>query len=114
MKLMSEPDVKKHLEELHQKFVIVTINKASNNFAFICRKYCISKLLAEVFPNKNKNSASTYSSTLKSKEKITKANIKYCKIFYLKVFKMIFNYVEIFHRKILFYTCLKKFWVVEN
>ena len=31
-----------------------------------------------------------------------------------KVFKMTFNHVENFHRKHLFYTCFKKFWVVEN
>ena len=31
-----------------------------------------------------------------------------------KGFKMIFNHVESFHRKTLFYKCFKKFWVVEN
>ena len=31
-----------------------------------------------------------------------------------KVLKMVFNHVEGFHRKRLFYTCFKKFWVVEN
>ena len=31
-----------------------------------------------------------------------------------KVFKMIFDHVESFHRKNLFYTCFKKFWVVRN
>ena len=40
-------------EEHNQKFVIVTIDKASNNFAFLCRKYYISKLLTEIFLNKN-------------------------------------------------------------
>ena len=157
-KIISDPHVKKHTEELHQKFVIVTINKASNNFAFICRKYYISKLLAEVFQNQIKLSTATYSPTLKSKEKITKTNIKYCRMFFLKitdqgktlpimywlpkmhktpiggrfivalkdcstkplsgviskVFKMIFNHVESFHRKSFFYICLKKFWVVQN
>ena len=40
-------------EEHNQKFVIVTIDKVSNNFAFLCRKYYISKLLTEIFLNKN-------------------------------------------------------------
>ena len=31
-----------------------------------------------------------------------------------KVFKMIFKYVKSFYRKSLFYTCFKKFWVLEN
>ena len=49
---LCDSDVKKHLEELHRKFVIVTTDK----------------LLAEVSLNKNKNSTSTYSQTQKSKE----------------------------------------------
>ena len=49
--VLSDPDVKKHLEDLHRKFVIVTIDKASNNFAFIFRNYYISKLFAEFSPN---------------------------------------------------------------
>ena len=83
--VLCDPDVKKHLEELHRKFAFVTIDKASNNFAFTYRKYYISKLLAEVSPNKNKNSKSTYSQTQKSKEELIKANIKYCKKSDLKV-----------------------------
>ena len=46
MPVLSNPDVKKHLEELNQKCYIVTIDKASNNFTFPCRRYC--RLLAEV------------------------------------------------------------------
>ena len=53
--VLSEPYVKKHLLiEIHLKLVTVTIDKASSNFIFIWRKYYISKLLAEVFPNKKK------------------------------------------------------------
>ena len=56
--VLSDPDAKKHLEELHRKFVTVTIDKAYNNFVFIYRKHYISKQLAEVSPNKNQNSTS--------------------------------------------------------
>ena len=52
--ILTDPDVKKHLEEVCEKFAIVTIDKASSNFAFICRKCYISKLLADVSPNKYK------------------------------------------------------------
>ena len=103
----------------------------------------MSKILAEVSPNENKNSTSTYSQTLKSKEEIIKTNIKYCKnvdlkiteqdkilhiMYWLpkmhktkncstkplsdvisKVFKMIFNHVESFHGKCLFYTFFNKY-----
>ena len=34
----------KKLEELHGNFIIVTINKVSNNFAFIYRKYSFSNV----------------------------------------------------------------------
>ena len=94
-RVMSDPDVKKHLEKLHQKFVFVTINKTSNNFAFMWRKYYISKLLAEVSPNENKNTASTYSQTQKSKEEIVKTNIEYNWKFSQKNF--------------ILHTCLKRF-----
>ena len=72
--VLGDPDVKNYLEELHQKLVIVTSDKASNNYEFLCRKYYISKLLAEVSPNKNKYSTAAYSET-------QKCNIKYFKKF---------------------------------
>ena len=31
-----------------------------------------------------------------------------------KVIKLIFNHGEIFHRKILIYSCFKEFWVAKN
>ena len=52
--VLNDLGVKKHLEELHRKNVIVTIYKAWNNLVFLCRKYYISKLLIELSPNKNK------------------------------------------------------------
>ena len=83
--VLSAPDVKKHQEELHRKFLIVTIDKASSNFLFICRKYYISKPLAEVSPIEIINSSSIYSQTTKSKEELIETNIKYCKKFDLKI-----------------------------
>ena len=61
-----------------------SINKAWNNFSFICRKHYISKLLAEVSPDKKK-STSTYSQAQKFKEKITKSDVKYCEKCELKI-----------------------------
>ena len=59
--VLSNPDVKKHLEKLLRIFVIVTTDEASKNFAFTCRKYYISKLFADVSHKKNKNWKPTYS-----------------------------------------------------
>ena len=41
-------DVKAALAELHDKFVIVPIDKASNNIAIVCKRFYIQKLLNEV------------------------------------------------------------------
>ena len=83
--VLSDSDFKKHLEKLHLKFIIASIDEAANNFACICRNYYISKLLADVSPNKNENSTSTYSQTQKFEEEIVKTNIKYCRRFDLKI-----------------------------
>ena len=45
----------------------------------------MSKLLAEVSPNKNKKLSSTQSKTQYSKEKIIETMIKYCKKFDFKI-----------------------------
>ena len=83
--VLSNPDVKKQMKNFCWKLFIVIIDKASNNFAFLCRKYYISKLLAEVSPNKNENSTLIYSQTQMYKEEFIKTNIKYCKKFDLKI-----------------------------
>ena len=82
--VLCDIEVKNYLAELHQRFVIVTVDKASNNFAFICRKYYISKLLSEVGYG-NTPSQKTYSQVDISKEDIINANINYCKKFDLDV-----------------------------
>ena len=46
--ILSDPDVLAYLETRHRKYVIFPIEKASNNFAFICKKFYISKTLSEV------------------------------------------------------------------
>ena len=85
--VMSDLNVKKQVEKLHRKYVNVTVDKASSKFVFICTKYYISKILAEVSPNKNKNSSSTYSGIQNSRGEIIKAYIKHCKNFDLKITK---------------------------
>ena len=82
--VLCQPDVKSYLELLHKKFVIVTIDKASNNFAFICKKFYISKLLSELGEG-GATTNSTYSKATISKENIIENNIKYCKKFGLNV-----------------------------
>ena len=46
--ILCDPDVKSYLETLRKRSVVITIDKAANNFAFICENCYNSKLLAEV------------------------------------------------------------------
>ena len=38
----------KQIDNIHKHFVIVTVDKANNNFAFICKKFYISKIKEEL------------------------------------------------------------------
>ena len=82
-KILKDPEVKKDLEKLHRRFVIVPIDKASNNYAFICKSFYVSKLLDEVGVNGNPNP--TYSKTNEKMEDLIDNNVNLCKRFDLNV-----------------------------
>ena len=67
-------------------YVFVTIGKAANKFTFICNKFYISKLLAEVGLSNSKSK--TYSEVAHSIDEIVAANINYCQKFDLKILKL--------------------------
>ena len=46
--VLKDEEVIASLAELHRKFVVVPIDKASNNVALICKRFYIQKLLNEV------------------------------------------------------------------
>ena len=81
--ILCDSDVKSYLEALHKRFVAVTVDKATNNFAFIFRKYYISKLLVEVGYSHSKSK--TYLKVTHSIEDIIQANINYCKTYNLNI-----------------------------
>ena len=56
-------------ESLHRRFVIVTIDKAANNYALICSKFYMYPFLGEVGILSNSNTK-TYSKVNTSKEDI--------------------------------------------
>ena len=37
-----------YLNELHETFVLVLINKAANNIVITCKKYCVTVILKEI------------------------------------------------------------------
>ena len=58
--ILSDPDVLAYLATLHRKYGIIQIFKANNNFAFICKKFYISRILSEMGEYNNIQSNSTY------------------------------------------------------
>ena len=81
--VLKDPDVKEYLAELHSKFVLVPIDKASNNIAIICKRFYINKLLSEVGLSGNPNN--TYQISDKNPNDIIATNIHFCKSLNLPV-----------------------------
>ena len=81
--ILQDHEVKSCLENLHRKFVIVPIDKAANNYAFICKYFYLSELLKEV--GINNPPSSTYSLSDRTKENIVTYNKNYSKEFDLNI-----------------------------
>ena len=80
--ILCDPNLMSHLEAIHKRFA-VTIYTDANNFGFICKKYYISKLLAEIGLSNPKSK--TYSKATHSIREIIEANINYRKKFGLNI-----------------------------
>ena len=80
---LCDPEVITYLDNLHKRFVIVPIDKAANNFAFICKKFYVSRILAELDQSNPNNN--TYKLSSDSPEDLISDNIKLCEKFDLQV-----------------------------
>ena len=80
-----DPDVLAYLETRHQNYVIVPIDKARDGFAFICKKFYISKNFSEAGDYNNIQSNFTNSKANFSRDDIIKDNENYCQKFDLKL-----------------------------
>ena len=60
--IFSDPDVVRELSRLHENFVIVPADKASNNYTFVCKRHYVSILTDELGLNSFLRS-STYNLT---------------------------------------------------
>ena len=67
--VLKNPDVKKTLSTLHDKYVVVPADKASNNIVFVCKKYYIECLIKELGLN-NSTCNPTYTRSTLTKEEI--------------------------------------------
>ena len=73
---LHDPDVVKYLEDIHKRYVIVPIDKASNNVAIVCKRYYITVILGELGLTGN---STTYLKTDLSREEIINTNANLCK-----------------------------------
>ena len=46
--ILKENTAKEYLDRLHEKYVLVPIDKASNNIAVICKKFYVEVILKEI------------------------------------------------------------------
>ena len=46
--VLKRDDVKKYLDHLHKHFVLVPVDKASNNIAIICKRFYVEVILKEI------------------------------------------------------------------
>jgi hypothetical protein len=60
----------KKLFSLHDKYVIVPADKASNNIVFVCKSYYFECLIKELVINSNTSSNTTYKPTSFDKDEI--------------------------------------------
>ena len=84
-KILNDPNIKEYLSTIHNKYVLVPIDKASNNIAFICKSFYIERTLKEAGVLGKTNP--TYKITNKHPEEIVLNNHETCKSLKISVDK---------------------------
>ena len=67
--IFKDPNVAKHLFFLHDKYVIVSADKAHNNIVFVCKSHYVDCLIIEIDID-NSLGNTTYAPTTLTKEEI--------------------------------------------
>ena len=70
--IFSGPDVLPYLAILHRQCVIDPMDKAGNDFTFVCKEFYLPKTIAQFGEYNNMQSSFTYSKTNFSKDDIIK------------------------------------------
>jgi hypothetical protein len=68
--VFKDQEAVKCLSSLHDKYVIVPADKASNNIVFVCKSYYVECLIKELGINNNTSSNTTYTPTSFDKDEI--------------------------------------------
>ena len=82
-KILQDPEVTQYLQNIHSKYVVVPIDKASNNVSVICKKYYVEVILKEI--GKLGDISPTYTDTTNSKANIINDDCMYADHLYLKI-----------------------------
>ena len=81
--ILEDEDALAALSDLHSKFVVVPIDKASNNVALVCKRFYVQKLLDEVgVPG---DMSSTYKMSDRDPEDVIADNSLLCEKFGLSI-----------------------------
>ena len=73
--VLRQEDCVNYLKSFHEKFVVVPIDKASNNVAIVCKRYYAEVILKEIGIIGNTNN--TYEKANKTKDEIIQDNVQY-------------------------------------
>ena len=68
--VLKRPEIKLELENLHKRFVVCVVDKASNNFAIICKKYYLIRLAEELGIDTGRFRNCTYSKINQTEEEL--------------------------------------------
>ena len=74
--ILKDPDVIIYLENLHSHYVLVPIDKASNNVAIICKRFYIERIVQEI--GLCGSSSETYKVSAKNINDVISNNIELC------------------------------------
>jgi hypothetical protein len=72
--VFKDQEAVKCLSSLHDKYVIVSADKASNNIVFVCKSYYFECRIKELGINNNTSSNTTYKATSFDKDEILAVN----------------------------------------
>ena len=81
--VLNRSEVQDYLRHLHSKFVLVPIDKAANNIAFVCKRYYVEVILKEI--GVLDTASDTYFRSDFLKNEIINANVEYSKSLKLEV-----------------------------
>ena len=79
--VLKDPVVVEYLQTIHSNYVLVPVDKASNNVAIICKRFYIERILMEV--GLKGSTSETYKLSTKTPAEVIDSNIQLCNTYHL-------------------------------